>query len=319
MSGPVFTVDAGDNGTIALIRPSEGLTTLVELPPIDPRSGGAAANATLIELLATVHDLVDGRPATGWLAGAVVPEVARVRAAARHVGLSATVVVSDDKVPVLSGVLSGIGVVAVCGLGAGFLGGDGLGRVSTAGGCDYLGGDEGSAVDIGRYGLRAAVRATDGRGPTTGLVDAFGDVAALARQLAAEPFPRRGLAELAPIVCDRWLSGDDVAGEVIQQAVTELATGVLAVLDALDLAPGFPVAATGAMFTGCLPFYHEFADHVTEALGAGSVELVTDAPLTTVAALDRFQRTGGLPVPAEHATVLSVDEIAAVAPSALAG
>lgn len=315
----LFAVDAGGSRTRALVRSESGAACTVELPSINPHSTGATATATLVELLATVRDLLDGEPATGWLASAAAvpdgigPELARADGAARHVGLAGTVVVSNDKVPLLCGVpaLAGTGVVTVCGTGSGHFGADRHGRVTCAGGCEYLGSDEGSAADIGLHGLRAAVRATDGRGPATALVTDFeqaigAPVATLARRLAADPFPKRGLAALAPVVCDAWLSGDEVASAVVHQAVSDLVAGTRAVRDALELPPGFSVAATGGVFTGCPPLYREFAGRVVRALGAISVDLVTDTVSAVLAAADRFHAEGRLGVPPSHAGVLTV-------------
>jgi len=319
-----FAVDAGGSRTRALVVPAEGAARLVELPSINPRATGGSADQTLVELLVTVRELLGAGPSAGWLAsaaagpGGVAPELDRVRSAAARAGLTgADLVVSNDVLPLLWGVpaLSGTGVVAVCGTGSGFFGADGR-RVVNVGGCEYLGSDEGSAVDIGLHGLRAAVRATDWRGPTTALVEAFAaaagqPVAALACRLAADPFPKQGLAELAPVVCATWLAGDEVAETVIRQAVGDLAEGVRAVRDTLALPDGFAVAAAGGVFTGCPELYREFVRHLTGKVGAGSVEEVTDTAAAVLAALDHFTGEDGLALPD------GLSRYAGVLPSAL--
>lgn len=296
MSGGLFAVDAGGSHTRALVRSGDGTTRSLLLPSINPHATGAEADETLADLMAAVRDALGDRHAVGWLAsaaaapGRIAPELERVRAAARHAGLAADIVVSNDIVPLMWGVpaLAGTGVVVVCGTGSGFFGADGRGRTAGAGGCEYLGSDEGGAVDIGLNGLRAAVRATDGRGRPTSLVDAFGDVTALARRLAAQPFPKQGLATLASVVTACWLAGDDVAGEVVARAVDELADGVRAVRDRLGLPEGFAVAAAGGVCTGCPRLYEELARRLTGTTGAGSVDLVTDPVSVVLAAAGRF-------------------------------
>jgi N-acetylglucosamine kinase-like BadF-type ATPase len=306
-----FAVDAGGSHTRALVLPDEGQPRLVDLPSINPHATGSAADDTLVELLATVRAVLGDRPAVGWLASAsadpdrIGPELARVKSAARRAGLAASVVVSNDVVPLLWGVpaLAGAGVVTVCGTGSGYFGADGRGQVARAGGCEYLGSDEGGAVDIGLNGLRAAVRATDGRGPATGLVEALRrvtghPVTALARLLAADPFPKQGLANLAPTVCQCWLTGDEVAGRIVRHAVSDLTDGVRAVRDALGLPHGFAVAAAGGVLTGCPALYRELAGRLVSQLGAGSVDLVTDTGSVVLAALDRCRAADRLAVPA---------------------
>ncbi|UOX89529.1 hypothetical protein MUY14_02475 [Amycolatopsis sp. FBCC-B4732] len=300
-----FAIDAGGSRTRALVVPGDGgPRRTFELPSINPHATGDAAGRTLREAFAEIGAVLGTGPSVGWLAsaaagpGGIGPELERARAAADAVGLDAGLVVSNDVLPLLWGVpaLSGVGVVAVCGTGSGFFGTDGK-RVANAGGCEYLGSDEGGAVDIGLRGLRAAVRATDGRGPETKLVDALSEyagttVAGLARRLAAQPFPKQGLAALAPVICETWLAGDDVALGVIDQAVGDLAEGVYAVRDALGLPDGFAVAAAGGVFTGCPELYEQFAHHLTGPVGAGSADLVTDTASVVLTALDRFAGSG---------------------------
>lgn len=306
-----FAVDAGGSHTRALVVPAAGAPSVITLPSVNPHATGAAANHTLVELLAEVRARLGPGRATGWLASASVApdrlgtELTRVRAAAERAGLAADVLLSNDIVPLLWGVpaLAGTGAVVVCGTGSGFFGADGCGRVVKAGGWEYLGSDEGGAVDIGWRGLRAAVRATDGRGPATGLVAAFqratGDpVTTLAARLAADPFPKQGLAELAPIVRECWLSGDPVAAGIAERAVRDLVDGVRAVRDGVALPAGFAVAAAGGVFTGCPELYRELAGQLVDRLGAGGVHLVTDTLAVVLAALEKFRAAGGSTVPA---------------------
>jgi N-acetylglucosamine kinase-like BadF-type ATPase len=230
-------------------------------------------------------------------------ELDRVWQAAARAELPVAIVVSNDVVPLLWAVpaLGGEGVVVVCGTGSGFFAADRRGRTARAGGCEYLGSDEGGAVHIGLNGLRAAVRATDGRGPATTLVDAFAaaggcPVTDLARQLAAEPFPKQRLAGLAAVVCARWLAGDDVAGAVVGAAVEELVVGVRAVRDRVGLPDGFAVAAGGGVLTGCPRLYQEVSGRLRADLAAGSVDLVRDSAAVVLAGLTELLGPAGWPV-----------------------
>jgi N-acetylglucosamine kinase-like BadF-type ATPase len=299
MTASRFAVDAGGSRTRALFAFGEGEPREVELPSINPSARGRAADETLDELFAWLRKSLEGNRAVGWLASAAVdptePSRERdrvLRAMAGGSGLS--LVLSNDVLPLLWGVpaLAGRGVVVVCGTGSGFLGGDGSGRMARAGGCEYLGSDEGSAFDLGMAGLRAAVRALDGRGPATLLADTLVQwsgkpVAELARALAAEPFPKARRAALAPIVCRVWRAGDSVATGIINAVLDELVLGVRAVRDRLGLPAGFAVAAHGGVLDGCPELCSVLAARLTAELGAGKVEKVPRSPQIVLGALER--------------------------------
>lgn len=104
-------------------------------------------------------------------------------------------------------------------------------------GCGWLFGDEGSAVWIGVAAVRAALRALDGRGPSTELtatVAAFlaPDVARDAasddlRQVIVETGlsrPPAELGQLAPDVVVVAQGGDEQARRIVSDAVEQLAT-----------------------------------------------------------------------------------------------
>lgn len=292
-----FAVDAGGSRTRVLVARSGGERVEWELGSVNRHATGQAADHTLDELFTSLRATA---PTIGWYASASVdpdnpePELDRVRAAAARAGLAADIVVSNDVVPLLWGVptLAGVGVVVVCGTGSGFLGADAHGRVARAGGCEYLGSDEGGASDLGWHGLRAAVRATDGRGPATALVAALGgEPADLAREIAAEPFPKQHLADLAPAVCATWLAGDRVAGRIVDHAVDELVTGVRAVRDRLGL-DRFAVAAAGGVLTGTPALHRKLAGRLRAQLDVHEVELVADTAATVLAGLPRLLDRG---------------------------
>jgi N-acetylglucosamine kinase-like BadF-type ATPase len=298
----LLAVDAGGTSTRALLVTDRGEHRLPPMPSINPSAMGEAADRTLDELFAAVRHIVPAGEIVGWLASAAVDRhrLAEERRRLRAPGFR--LVMSNDVVPLLWGVpaLSGRGVVVVCGTGTGFFGGDGNGRTAIAGGCEYLASDEGSAVDIGMRGLRAAVRAHDGRGPATALVAALEEyggtpIDVLARRLAAQPYPKQSLAALAPAVCRTRGADDAVAGRVVAEAVGELMTGVRAVRDRLGLGPGFAVAVTGGVVQGCAEFRDELRARLVTELGAGPVELVTDTPAVVLTALRGVLDDTGLP------------------------
>jgi N-acetylglucosamine kinase-like BadF-type ATPase len=307
-----WAVDAGGSSTTARILGGGGW----QCGSVNPASvGAAAAEARLGALFGALADRIGARSAFGWFASAAVdadtpePELDRLAGLAGAAGLTGTLVISRDIVPLLAAQpLCGRGVAVVCGTGSGFLAGDGLAAPVSVGGCEYLGSDEGSAFDIGASGLRAAVRGADGRGPPTALgrellgpsVPAGGTVSGMARALAARSFPKAAVAALAPAVCRCWLEGDQVAGEVIGGALDELVSGVRAARDRAGLGPvsrisvnssaprgsgrqgpadgSWSAVLSGGVVRGCPEFGAALAERITTELGAAPRPVVVDDP-----------------------------------------
>lgn len=115
-------------------------------------------------------------------------------------------------------------------------------------------GDAGSGAWLGRAGLRAAVRAHDGRGPETALQSAawkqFGSPERLALQLGQPDInPARLVASFVPALAQAAEGGDAVALDLVRDAADALAATVLAgakVLASEGLVPA-PVAILGGL------------------------------------------------------------------------
>lgn len=279
-----WALDAGGSSTTALL--DDG--TRWRRGSVNPASvGAAAAERGLLDLLRALARGLDGQPAAGWLAtaaldaGAPQREVDRFARLAAAAGLTGTLVVSRDILPLLlAPPLRGRGVAVVCGTGSGFLASDGVRAPRSIGGCEYLGSDEGSAFALGLGGLRAAVRGADGRGAPTALgaaIAAYADTSAvdLARRLAQQPYPKGSVAALSAAVCRCWLDGDPVAGQVVGAALDELLHGVRTARDAAQLTEDWSATLTGGVFRGC----PEFAEILRARI---AVELRTDTPPTVV-------------------------------------
>ncbi|WP_354637471.1 BadF/BadG/BcrA/BcrD ATPase family protein [Kitasatospora camelliae] len=298
-----WAIDAGGSGTTALL--DDG--TRWRRGSVNPASVGAtAAEAGLDDLLRTVAGRLGPAPSAGWLATATLTadtpehELDRLTARVERAGLGGTLVISRDIVPLLlAPPLSGRGVALVCGTGSGFLAADGTRPPVAVGGCEYLGSDEGSAFALGLDGLRAAVRAADGRGRPTALGPALTEHAGtpvdeLARRLAAEPFPKAAVAALAAVVCRCWLEGDQVAAHVVHRALGELLRGVRAGRDAAGLTTAWSAALGGGVLAGCPELAEALRRRIAGELGADPPPvLVTDPPTAVLAALRAH--TGTLP------------------------
>ena len=316
----LWAVDAGGSTTTVLVPgPGSGSGSRRTYGSVNPASAGAdAAARTLRTVFGDIAAALGGRRGTGWIATATVglgdagDEPRRLRDVARDAGLRGRLFVSNDSVPWLfAPPLRGRGVVVVCGTGSGFVSGDGEGAPYRVGGCEYLGSDEGSAFALGLAGLRAAVRAGDGRGPATAITARLTALAEgrspaeLARELAAEAFPKAAVAALAPAVCDAWLDGDDAAAALVSDAVGELVLGVRAARDRAGLTGDWSVAAGGGVLRGCPPLLAELHRRLRDDLSMAEVVAVAEPVESVYAALRGL--TDGREPPAYAAASLGLD------------
>jgi N-acetylglucosamine kinase-like BadF-type ATPase len=177
----------------------------------------------------------------------------------------ATVVVSSDMVTAFLGALGGSpGVTLSVGTGAVALGGDLSGEWRRADGRGDLLGDLGGGAWLGRAGMIAALRASDGRRGGSRLLlrqllSAYGDPAVLIRQLNGRTDRAAVLAGFAPAVLEAARSGDGVAAEIRAEACRQLADTAFAARPR-GLSGPVPLAVVGG-----LPDHH--ADFRAELVG----------------------------------------------------
>ncbi|MBF9066954.1 N-acetylglucosamine kinase [Streptacidiphilus fuscans] len=141
------------------------------------------------------------------------------------------VAVTSDAVTAHAGALgTATGVVLAAGTGAVALGVGEAGAFSVVDGWGPWLGDEGSGAWIGLAGLRAALRARDGRGEPTTLsheaTELFGDLGRLPGVLEQGGNPARSAASFAPAVARSAAAGDPVAVAILRDAAAALATTV---------------------------------------------------------------------------------------------
>ncbi len=163
-------------------------------------------------------------------------------------------VVNDTEIALIGGVGGERGVVVVAGTGSAAFGCDGEGRKARAGGWGWILGDEGSGFDVGQGGLRAVVRALEGRGPATALVEVLmrqwklASRQELAASLRARSWTRRDVASLAEWVSEAASEGDSVARGIITRAGEELGLLAATVIEQLQLRGEFSIVLTGGVF-----------------------------------------------------------------------
>lgn len=280
--GDRILLEGGGSRTWAALTRAGSVPATVEGRSTNPRSVGAArARAELARLFAALQETASppggrapdpghGRPRVVVAAhGAASTR----RCAEEFTGLLRSVLhrpgftgppmlVTNDIVPPLLSVDAGIPVCAVvAGTGTGYAVRNGT-RWSRASGLEWLLSDEGGGHDLAAAGLRAAVRALDGRGAPTALTATARTwctehTAAAARLPLGEALfaavyrdgAKPAVADFARHVLHCADGGDPVAARLVDSAAHELLTGTLAALRTARVAPG---AAYALVLSGSL-------------------------------------------------------------------
>jgi N-acetylglucosamine kinase-like BadF-type ATPase len=195
---------------------------------------------------------------------------------------SRVVVVNDALIALAAGAADSPGIVLIAGTGSIAYGHNGKGRAARSGGWGHIIGDEGSGYWIGREALSAVVRAIDGRGPATRLLDdvlehfMIEDISSLPRIVYDRDLPRVSVAALGPIVQRASGLGDPVARRILERAADELALAAGSVASTLDMqGEAFVFVLAGGVFR-VVPW-------LTDAL---SQRLIGVAPRSTLRRLD---------------------------------
>ncbi len=172
---------------------------------------------------------------------------------AELIGADALEVTTDAHAALFGAAEGGAGVIVISGTGSIAMGRDGAGAIHRAGGWGYIFGDEGSAFDISRQALRAALRAEEGWGPETDLqrrlLQATGAASAneLLHRCYTDELPRDRVATWATWVDEAAVAGDAEARRILQTAGRQLAEIALSVWLRVHAADA-PVAYAGGGF-----------------------------------------------------------------------
>jgi N-acetylmuramic acid 6-phosphate etherase len=237
----LLAVDLGKTSCRAVVHGNPEGAVAVEGAPGLAAPGGvrAAERAILAAADALGLDGVD-EVVVGAAGALAAPDAARELGEALARSLpAARVAVTSDAVLAHAGALGGEpGVVLIAGTGVVALAIDADGGLRVADGWGPWLGDEGGGAWIGASGLRAALRAHDGRGPSTALLAAarerFGDPSGW----PAFAHDARALASFAPDVAGA--RGDAAAMAIMSVAAEMLATAARAAGDG-------PVAFVGGL------------------------------------------------------------------------
>jgi N-acetylglucosamine kinase-like BadF-type ATPase len=222
-------VDAGGTRSTALVVDASGqIRGRADGGPANYQSiGEAAARRGLADVVDRALVAAGARAAElGWaaygIAGADRPkDFEAIQAQLPSVPLrNRRTLVNDSQLALRAGTPDGVGVAVVAGTGTNALGRSPDGRVFRVGG--YAGelGDFGSAGDIGREGLRAAMRGREGRGTPTKLYERLCE--------------KLGLDVLEDII-DLWIQNDPAATDFGRLAPTVFETAAQGDLVSLAL------------------------------------------------------------------------------------
>ena len=147
------------------------------------------------------------------------------------------VICNDALIALVGGVGHDVGIVAIAGTGSIIFGRNHQGCTKRVGGWGYILGDEGSAYHLAVSGMRAALRAYDGRSEPTTLQEriiehlGLSSLENLIEVIYQQGWGVKEIAALAPIVDGAAASGDAVALTIIENAVKELVQATQAVID----------------------------------------------------------------------------------------
>jgi glucosamine kinase len=237
----IVGLDAGQTGVRAVLDDGPLAQPGPEAPGVPRMEGRVGPDDVADALLAAVDgaSLADVSAIGVGLSGFELAddgELERIADRLRErVGGAPAVALASDGVTSLLGALGRRpGVVVAVGTGVVVLGHDGGDGWAKVDGWGSLLGDDGSGFAIGRAGIRAALRAREGRGPTTRLRDAaasfFGDLDELPHRVYTSATAVRELAEFTPEVANVARAGDEVARAIWRQAADDLVSSATAVL-----------------------------------------------------------------------------------------
>ncbi len=217
------------------------------------------------------------------------------QALARHIPLARHLELVGDFELILYALPQHTGLGLICGTGSIAFGRDGRGKKTRSGGWGHFFGDEGSGLWFGREALMASVKAADGRGPKTLLLDLI-----LKEWNLSSPFNFIGevygsgegvdntkIARLARLVFQAAESGDDVARLLIRNAINELALALKACDKNLffDSPPG--LAITGGLILHSPGFLDGLVKRLHGMMSIGEIVRVEDPALTAARALTK--------------------------------
>lgn len=257
----VIGIDAGGTKTVGMLADESG--------KVHTRARGPGANLVVHGELAVekvLYQIIEDLQSPGsvaalclGMAGVDRPEEKEtVEGILRRLGQRQAVrIVNDALIALVAGAPEGIGIVVAAGTGSIAFGVDPSGKTARSGGWGYLLGDEGSAFWLGHAAVRAGIRAADGRGEPTTLFERIIDklqieaADGLVKWFYDQEYSRHRVAELAGIVEEAAVAGDETANELLDHAARHLARAARAVARQLEFTDSYPLVLSGGVFKAC--------------------------------------------------------------------
>lgn len=290
----ILTFDVGRTGCRAALWSDGTRVRECAGPGTGVVTGVGGADATLrciTEVAARLGETPEPETVVAGIAGLLsAPEhVDAVVAGLGEAFGDARVIVTSDAVTSHAGALSGrSGVVLAAGTGTSVVGLGEDGALHLVDGWGHLLGDAGSGSAIGRAGIESALRAHDGRGGSTVLLDRLGERLGAPRDVPRlvqrADNPARVLAGFAREVFDAARAGDPEARGICTRAATELADSAVAAVHRAALGDAPLVTTVGGLWQAgpvlCAPF-----DRALAELLPGTARRAADADALTGAHL----------------------------------
>lgn len=264
-SSLIIGVDGGGTKTVAWLARWDNIASVVlgrgYAGPGNPRAAGFETALANIDAAVGAAfgdaklDRITAAAACFCLAGAGrAQEQQRITTWANQLQIARAVAVKGDAEPIVAAASRDhTGIALISGTGSLAWGRNVSGEVARTGGWGYLLGDEGSAYAVARAALTAAVKAADGRGAATVLLDQIlrelkaADTAELVERIYGPEMTRERLAGLASVVFASATS-DPIARAIIETAAADLAEMVDTLRRRLGFqAKGYSLALAGSV------------------------------------------------------------------------
>jgi N-acetylglucosamine kinase-like BadF-type ATPase len=174
------------------------------------------------------------------------------------------------------------GAIVIAGTGSIAYGRDQHGRTFRVGGWGSLFDDAGSGYDIGRRAIAAALRAYDGRGRPTRLVDSLCREFHLGKiiDIVAKPLTAQQIAALFPLVQQEARAGDAVARNLCREAADDLAELALTMIRRLGRQrQPVRVICSGGVFQSSPMIRRAFAQRVQQSAPRARISLLQREPV----------------------------------------
>ncbi|MBE9054146.1 N-acetylglucosamine kinase [Nostocales cyanobacterium LEGE 11386] len=174
---------------------------------------------------------------------------------------------NDALIALIGGIGHDVGIVVAAGTGSIVFGRNHQGKTKRVGGWGYLLGDEGSAYKIAVHGMQATLKSYDGCEISTRLIEDFKQHLDLANlEDLIEVIYRQGwdvkkIAALAPIVDIAAASGDELANQIIDNAVKELVIATSTVMKTIfNLDSTLEIVTTGSIWQTQCKMHQRFTN-----------------------------------------------------------